>query len=149
MDRQFNICALSVEEISRQFQTVRSGLAAARVDHVKLRHGQFDGFGRKDVQSVLHDMVLPDLRQIDEHADQDVHTPGGLRLDQDQVSAVYVHAQIIADAVGDLPDDGEIGDVCLCGFRILRVEDMEKLQKRIEGKFALPDNPVNKNRQKQ
>lgn len=28
-------------------------------------------------------------------------------------------------------------------------EDMEKLQKRIEGKFALPDNPVNKNRQKQ
>ena len=73
-------------------------------------------------------MVLPDLRQIDEHADQDVHTPGGLRLDQDQVSAVYVHAQIVADAVGDLPDDGEIGDVCLCGLRILRVEDMEKLQ---------------------
>ena len=34
-------------------------------------------------------------------------------------------------------------------FKYDTSEDMGKLQKRIEGKFALPDNPVNKNRQKQ
>ena len=73
MNRQFNICALSVEEISRQFQTVRSGLAAA---------------------------------------------------------------------VGNLPDDGEIGDVCLCGLRILRVEDMEKLQSILGVKEQVAEHAV-------